>query len=77
MNSSIELYDNISVDVDVRIDGEGYPVTKEFGRRGIYLAIAGSAVLGAWGLICLVSGLINCGNLALLKQSLLMAITGM
>ena len=77
MNSAIELYDNISVSVDAEKDSEGYPVTKELGRRGIYLAATGSAVLGIWGIVCLVAGLSTCGNLVLLKQTLLMALTGM
>ena len=54
MNSAIELYDNISVNVEVKEESQGYPVAQELGRRGIYLAAAGSAVVGAWGLICLV-----------------------
>ena len=77
MNRAIDCYDNISVNVDGAKDSHGYPATGEFERRGIYLAATGSAVLGAWGLVCLTAGLSTCGTLALLKQTLLMALTGM
>ena len=77
MNNAIEFYENISVSIDVENNSDSCPVTKELGRRGLYLAATGSALLGIWGIICLVAGLSNCGNLAVLKETLLMALTGM
>ena len=77
MNNAIEFYDTISVSIDVENNSDSCPVTKEFGRRGLYLAATGSAVLGIWGLVCLVAGLSACGNLAVFKETLLMALTGM
>ena len=75
--SAIELYDNITVSIDAKKDSDGFLVAEDLGRRGIYLAATGSALLGVWGLVCLVAGLSTCGNLALLKETVLRALTGM
>ena len=77
MNSAIELYENITVSIDASMDSDGSLVAEDLGRRSIFMAATGSAVLGVWGLVCLVAGLSTCGNLALLKETVLMALTGM
>ena len=76
MNNAIEFYENISVSIEVE-DNSSCPVTKELGRRGLYVAATGSALLGIWGLVCLVAGLSNCGDLAAFRETLLMALTGL
>lgn len=75
MSNAIEFYESISVAVDE--EANSCPVTREIGRRGLWVALAGSAVIGIWGVICLVGGLCSCGSLAMVKSSLLMALTGM
>jgi len=77
MNNAVEFYDGMSVGIDAESNVDVCPITKELGRRGIYLAATGSALLGIWGLVCLVVGLSSCGSLAALKETLLMALTGM
>ena len=74
---AIELYDNITVSIDARKTGDGFLAAEDLGGRGIFLTAIGSAVLGVWGLVCLVAGLSTCGNFALLKETVLMALTGM
>lgn len=46
-------------------------------RLGLVVIKMMAAVVGFWGLLCLVSGLGNCGNLQELGRSLLTALTGM
>jgi hypothetical protein len=75
MNNAIEFYENISVTADQNADC--CPVTKDVGKRGLYLALTGSAVIGIWGIVCLVAGLCSCDSIQVFKQSLLMALTGM
>ena len=74
MSNAIEFYESISVAVN---EEASCPVTKEMGRRGLWAALVGSAVIGIWGIICLVGGLCSCESLSMVKNSLIMALTGM
>lgn len=76
MSDTIELFDAVSV-AAVKEEANSYPVTREMERRGLWVALAGSAVIGAWAVICLIGGLSTCGSLAMIKSSLIMALTGM
>ncbi len=75
MSNTIEFYDSVSV--AAHEEAGCYPATREMERRGLWVALAGSAVIGVWAVICLVGGLCSCGTLSMIKNSLFMALTGM
>lgn len=75
MSNTIEFYDSVSVAVNE--EANCYPATREMERRGLWIALAGSAVIGIWAVICLVGGLCSCDSLSMIKSSLFMALTGM
>lgn len=75
MSNTIEFYDSVSVAVNEEVDS--CSPSREMERRGLWIALAGSAVIGAWAIICLVGGLCSCESFSMIKSSLFMALTGM
>lgn len=75
MSNTIELYESISVEVND--EAARCPVTREVGRRGLWVTLAGSAVIGIWAVICLIGGLCSCESFSMIKSCLFMALTGM
>lgn len=74
MSSAIPITtEREQVDVCSRIETASLPI----GKGGSWLVAGFSAVLGAWGFVCLIGGLFSCTSVATLREALVMMLTGM
>lgn len=74
MSSAIPITtEREQVDVGGRIATVSMPI----GKGGSWLVASFSAVLGAWGVVCLIGGLFSCNSVATIKEALVMMLTGM
>lgn len=73
MENILELSERqvVSVRAQEQID-----LTQEWSKSGFWLMVGASAVFGAWGMACVVCGLLSCDSIAALRDAIVTALLG-